>query len=147
MHAPAETATRKQRLNFYTEKPNDDQATEKIFVYFSDEKNVSIKTMRKYVSLFQTVMMNGLTFEHRFLEILDTQKITNGIIIFSEKMTPSARKACLHPYYHYRTVLTASIDYLRHVSRIYARRVRRSKSPGQHHASRFGSSTRSSHPR
>jgi len=69
-------AVEKQKLNFYTEKPNDDpsQVTEKIFVYFSDEKNVSIKTMRK------------------FLEILDTQKITNGIIIFSDKMTPSARK-------------------------------------------------------
>lgn len=31
----------------------------------------------------------------RFLEILDTQKITNGIIVFSDKMTPSARKACI----------------------------------------------------
>lgn len=48
IHAPTENITRKQRLNFYTEKPTDDPANpEKIFVYFSDEKNVSIKTMRK----------------------------------------------------------------------------------------------------
>jgi len=68
-------AVEKQRLNFYTEKPTDNPSNpEKIFAYFSDEKNVSIKTMRK------------------FLEILDTQKITNGIIVFSDKMTPSARK-------------------------------------------------------
>jgi len=69
-------AVEKQKLNFFTEKPTDDPAkvSERIFVYFSDEKNVSIKTMRK------------------FLEILDAQKITNGMIIFSDKMTSSARK-------------------------------------------------------
>jgi hypothetical protein len=83
---------------------------------------------------------------HRFLEILDTQKITNGIIIFSDKMTPSARKACLYCFYR-GAALTAYIDYFRNVSRIYARRVRRSKSPGQHYTSRFSSSTRSPHPR
>ncbi|KAG9101047.1 DNA-directed RNA polymerases II 24 kDa polypeptide (RNA polymerase II subunit 5) [Ceratobasidium sp. UAMH 11750] len=60
------------RLNFFTNHKDD--PTNQIFVFFADEKNVTIKTMRK------------------FLGILDEKAITHGIIVFMEKMTPSARK-------------------------------------------------------
>ncbi|CAE6416351.1 unnamed protein product [Rhizoctonia solani] len=60
------------RLNFFTNHKDD--PTNQIFVFFADEKNVTIKTMRK------------------FLGILDEKGITHGIIVFMEKMTPSARK-------------------------------------------------------
>ncbi|KAF8689033.1 Domain present in phytochromes and cGMP-specific phosphodiesterases, partial [Rhizoctonia solani] len=60
------------RLNFFTNHKDD--PTNQIFIFFADEKNVTIKTMRK------------------FLGILDEKGITHGIIVFMEKMTPSARK-------------------------------------------------------
>lgn len=59
-------------LNFFTNYRLDPQ--NQIFVFWSEEKNVGIKTMRK------------------FLGILDEKNISKGIIIYSEKMTPAARK-------------------------------------------------------
>jgi DNA-directed RNA polymerase I, II, and III subunit RPABC1 len=46
-----------------------------VFIYYSDEKSVGVKTMRK------------------FLGILEDKHIKRGIIIFPGNMTPSARKA------------------------------------------------------
>jgi len=62
----------KTKLNFFTNKLSDPD--DRIFVFFADEKNVSIKTMRK------------------FLGIIDEKGISRGIIIYPEKMTPSAKK-------------------------------------------------------
>ncbi|CAK5268637.1 unnamed protein product [Mycena citricolor] len=59
-------------LNFYTNSPTD--PTEQIFVFFSDEKNVGVKTMRKLLS------------------ILEEKSIQRGIIVFPQTMTSSARK-------------------------------------------------------
>jgi len=61
----------RDRLNFYAQKedPND-----KIYVFFSEESNVGIKTMR------------------RFITILDEKQVQVGIIIWSQVMTSAARK-------------------------------------------------------
>ncbi|KAF8339729.1 uncharacterized protein EI90DRAFT_3117513 [Cantharellus anzutake] len=69
--APGGTIDR-NRLNFFTNH----QVTvdDRIFVFFADEKNVSVKLMR------------------RFLSILEEKQIKRGIIIYPEKMTPSAKK-------------------------------------------------------
>ncbi|KAF8298193.1 putative 25 kd subunit of DNA-directed RNA polymerases I, II and III [Clavulina sp. PMI_390] len=68
----------KLKMNFHVEKPSGDGESvgrgDRLYVYFALEKNVSIKEMRK------------------FLEILEREKIQNGIIVYSEKMTPSAKK-------------------------------------------------------
>lgn len=52
----------KTKLNFFTNKR--DEPEEQIFVFFADEKNVSIKTMRKYVS-------SRLDSSHAFLTARD----------------------------------------------------------------------------
>ncbi|TCD63576.1 DNA-directed RNA polymerases II 24 kDa polypeptide (RNA polymerase II subunit 5) [Steccherinum ochraceum] len=60
------------KLNFFSnhvENPMD-----QIFVFFSDEKSVGVKTMRK------------------LLGILEDKSISRGIIVFPGNMTPSARK-------------------------------------------------------
>ncbi|KAG8920671.1 DNA-directed RNA polymerases II 24 kDa polypeptide (RNA polymerase II subunit 5) [Tulasnella sp. 419] len=59
-------------LNFFTNAEAD--PTDQIFVFFSDEKNVGVKTMRKFIG------------------ILDEKKIQRGIIIYSQSMTPAAKK-------------------------------------------------------
>ncbi|EFP80556.1 DNA-directed RNA polymerases II 24 kDa polypeptide (RNA polymerase II subunit 5) [Puccinia graminis f. sp. tritici] len=59
------------RLNFAAINPETNQG---IYVYYSDEKSVGIKTMRKFIS------------------ILDEKKLESGILIYSQAMTPSANK-------------------------------------------------------
>ncbi|MCO5590215.1 hypothetical protein L7F22_044184 [Adiantum nelumboides] len=62
----------RNRLHFFTRLRNDD--SQKIFVYFSDERNVGVMTMRK------------------FLQQLEDKEIQKGIIIYQDKMTASAHK-------------------------------------------------------
>ncbi|THH27416.1 hypothetical protein EUX98_g6775 [Antrodiella citrinella] len=60
------------QLNFFTN--HKDKPSEQIFVFFSDEKSVGVKTMRK------------------LLGILEEKTISQGVIVFPGNMTPSARK-------------------------------------------------------
>ncbi|KAH8100906.1 DNA-directed RNA polymerase RPB5 subunit [Cristinia sonorae] len=60
------------QLNFFTNHKDNPQ--DQIFVFFSDEKSVGVKTMRK------------------LLGILEEKSINRGIIVFPGNMTPSARK-------------------------------------------------------
>jgi DNA-directed RNA polymerase I, II, and III subunit RPABC1 len=62
----------RNNLHFYATHSQDD--SQLIFVYFSDEKNVGVTTMRK------------------FLQQLEDKNIGRGIIIYQEKMTSSAHK-------------------------------------------------------
>ncbi|KAI0951069.1 hypothetical protein AcW1_008210 [Taiwanofungus camphoratus] len=60
------------QLNFFTNHKNNPLT--QIFVFFSEEKSVGVKTMRKLLS------------------ILEEKRIQQGIIVFPGNMTPSARK-------------------------------------------------------
>ncbi|RDX57514.1 RPB5 subunit of DNA-directed RNA polymerase [Polyporus arcularius HHB13444] len=62
----------RSQLNFFTN--HRDNPMLQIFVFFTDEKSVGIKTMRKLVN------------------ILEEKNIQQGIIVFPGNMTPSARK-------------------------------------------------------
>ncbi|KAL7417262.1 DNA-directed RNA polymerase RPB5 subunit [Mrakia frigida] len=59
-------------LNFWTNSRTDPE--DSIFVFYSDEKKVGVKTMRKFIG------------------ILDDKKIRRGIIIYADAMSPPARK-------------------------------------------------------
>ncbi|KZT73097.1 RPB5 subunit of DNA-directed RNA polymerase [Daedalea quercina L-15889] len=65
----------RSQLNFFTNHKNNPMT--QIFVYFSEEKSVGVKTMRK------------------MLGILEEKNIQQGIIVFPGNMTPSARKVIL----------------------------------------------------
>ncbi|KAI0696798.1 DNA-directed RNA polymerase RPB5 subunit [Cytidiella melzeri] len=62
----------RSQLNFFTTLESNPM--EQMFIYFSDEKSVGVKTMRK------------------LLGIMDEKNIQQGIIVFPGNMTPSARK-------------------------------------------------------
>jgi len=62
----------RNQLNFFTN--HSQNPSEQIFVFFSDERSVGVKTMRK------------------LLNILEEKSIQRGVIIFPGQMTPSARK-------------------------------------------------------
>ncbi|KAH9856520.1 DNA-directed RNA polymerase RPB5 subunit [Lenzites betulinus] len=62
----------RSQLNFFTN--HRDNAGHQIFIFFTDEKSVGVKTMRK------------------LLGILEEKNIGQGIIVFPGNMTPSARK-------------------------------------------------------
>jgi DNA-directed RNA polymerase I, II, and III subunit RPABC1 len=62
----------RNNLHFYAHHEQDD--TQTIFIYFSDEKNVGVTTMRK------------------FLQQLEDKNIGRGIIIYQDKMTAAAHK-------------------------------------------------------
>ncbi|KAI0050456.1 DNA-directed RNA polymerase RPB5 subunit [Auriscalpium vulgare] len=62
----------RNRLNFFTNSRLNPQ--DQIFVFFTDERSVGVKTMRK------------------FLNILEEKDISRGIIIYPVTMTPSARR-------------------------------------------------------
>ncbi|KAI0806331.1 DNA-directed RNA polymerase RPB5 subunit [Irpex lacteus] len=62
----------RSQLNFFT--THQQNPTEQIFIFFSDERSVGVKTMRK------------------LLGIMDEKNIQRGIIVFPGNMTPSARK-------------------------------------------------------
>ncbi|TFY60032.1 hypothetical protein EVG20_g7574 [Dentipellis fragilis] len=65
----------RNQLNFFTNSVHNPE--DQIFVFFSDEKSVGVKTMRK------------------LLGILEEKNINRGIIIFPGVMTSSARKVIL----------------------------------------------------
>jgi len=82
----------RNQLNFFTHAVDD--PSNQIFVFFSDEKNVSVKTMKKFIT------------------ILEEKKISSGIIIYSHTMTPSARKVITQTASHYRLQEFAEADLL-----------------------------------
>ena len=62
----------RNRMNFFTQ--HKDKPEERLFVFYSMERNVGVKTMRQ------------------FINILEEKNITRGIIIWSDKMTSAAKK-------------------------------------------------------
>ncbi|GAA5859531.1 hypothetical protein JCM5296_002169 [Sporobolomyces johnsonii] len=70
-YAGGSNALDKAKINFAASK---EEPGNEIYVFYSEEASVGIKTMRK------------------FIEILETQKISRGILIFKTSMTPSANK-------------------------------------------------------
>ncbi|KAK4698711.1 DNA-directed RNA polymerases I, II, and III subunit RPABC1, partial [Phenoliferia sp. Uapishka_3] len=75
-HAPQNTdfsppPSSKTKINFKAQMSTDDN---EIYIFYSDEASVGIKTMRKFIT------------------VLEDQKIGRGIIIFKTNMTPSANK-------------------------------------------------------
>ncbi|KZV80195.1 RPB5 subunit of DNA-directed RNA polymerase [Exidia glandulosa HHB12029] len=71
-HCTNAGSVNRSTITFFTQGVKDQ--TDQLFVFFCEDKNVSIKTMRK------------------FLDVLQTKNIQRGIIVFSGTMTPSARK-------------------------------------------------------
>ncbi|KAM5538496.1 hypothetical protein V8D89_007829 [Ganoderma adspersum] len=72
-HYGSQTGTvDRSQLNFFTN--HRDNPMLQIFIFFTDEKSVGVKTMRK------------------LLGILEEKNIQQGIIVFPGNMTPSARK-------------------------------------------------------
>ncbi|KAI1797314.1 RPB5 subunit of DNA-directed RNA polymerase [Ganoderma leucocontextum] len=72
-HYAGQTGTvDRSQLNFFTN--HRDNPMLQIFIFFTDEKSVGVKTMRK------------------LLGILEEKNIQQGIIVFPGNMTPSARK-------------------------------------------------------
>lgn len=82
------------QLNFFTNHQNNPE--EQIFIFFSDERSVGVKTMRKCVDLIYLCLSakEELTVA-RLLGILEEKSIQRGIIVFPGNMTPSARKVRL----------------------------------------------------
>jgi hypothetical protein len=85
----------RNQLNFFTNSRTD--PSNQIFIFFSDEKSVGVKTMRKFVNSIYTLMCHPQIpildlFPLRLLNILEEKNIAKGIIIFPGTMTSSARK-------------------------------------------------------
>lgn len=120
--------------------------------------------MRKYVhrpppQSHHTRYAAYFWLEFRFLQILDEKKIARGIIIYAEKMTPSAKKvrlpSLLRIYYRMAELDDSTcrpfffpfvplyVGYHRHVPALHSRRVRRSESACQHHSPYSRSTPRS----
>ncbi|KZP31836.1 RPB5 subunit of DNA-directed RNA polymerase [Athelia psychrophila] len=72
----------RQQLNFFTNSRTN--PSDQIFIYFSHEKSVGVKDMRK------------------LLTILEEKSIMRGIIVFPGNMTPSARKVIVAMANQYR---------------------------------------------
>ncbi|KAF8072025.1 RNA polymerase [Lyophyllum atratum] len=72
----------RNKLNFYTSSRAN--PSDQIFVFFTEEKSVGVKTMRK------------------LLGILEEKSIQRGIIVFPGNMTPSARKVIVAMAAQYR---------------------------------------------
>lgn len=79
----------RSQLNFFTNLR--DNPLNQIFVYFTDEKSVGVKTMRKCAHYGFPLCSLDSTFA-RLVTALEDKKIQNGIIVFPGTMTPSARK-------------------------------------------------------
>lgn len=62
----------RNRMNFFTQ--HKDKPEERLFVFYSMERNVGVKTMRQFIS------------------IMEERDIQRGVIIWPEKMTSAARK-------------------------------------------------------
>ncbi|KAG2147665.1 RNA polymerase [Suillus clintonianus] len=82
----------RNQLNFFTNSR--ENPTDQIFIFFSDEKSVGVKTMRK------------------LLGILEEKSIMRGIIIFPGNMTPSARKVIAAMSQQYRLEEFSEADLL-----------------------------------
>ena len=76
-------------LNFFTAHQNN--TNEQMYIFFTDEKSVGVKTMRKYVRRTATWPTHA-HLRFRLLGILEEKNIQRGIIVFPGNMTPSARK-------------------------------------------------------
>jgi RNA polymerase Rpb5, N-terminal domain len=88
-------ACSRNQLNFFTNSHTD--PSNQIFIFFSDEKSVGVKTMRKFVYSPYTLTCRQQfpilnLFPLRLLNILEEKNISKGIIIFPGTMTSSARK-------------------------------------------------------
>ncbi|TFK40240.1 RNA polymerase [Crucibulum laeve] len=82
----------RNQLNFYTNSRTN--PSDHIFVFFSEEKSVGVKTMRK------------------LLGILEEKSIQRGIIVFPGNMTPSARKVIVAMAAQYRLEEFSEADLL-----------------------------------
>ncbi|KAH9481652.1 DNA-directed RNA polymerases I, II, and III subunit RPABC1 [Psilocybe cubensis] len=82
----------RNQLNFYT--TSNTNPTDQIFVFFSEERSVGVKTMRK------------------LLGILEEKSIQRGIIVFPGNMTPSARKVIVAMSNDYRLEEFSEADLL-----------------------------------
>ncbi|KAF8907340.1 RNA polymerase [Gymnopilus junonius] len=80
------------QLNFYTTSRTN--SADQIFVFFSEERSVGVKTMRKMLS------------------ILEEKSIQRGIIVFPGNMTPSARKVIVAMASEYRLEEFSEADLL-----------------------------------
>ncbi|EMS18970.1 DNA-directed RNA polymerases I, II, and III subunit RPABC1 [Rhodotorula toruloides NP11] len=74
-YAAGGTAIDKAKINFSAAKEGAPE--EQIYIFYAEEASVGIKTMRKCVE---------------FIDILESQKIPRGILIYKTSMTPSANK-------------------------------------------------------
>ncbi|BGP02163.1 DNA-directed RNA polymerases II 24 kDa polypeptide (RNA polymerase II subunit 5) [Rhodotorula toruloides] len=74
-YAAGGTAIDKAKINFSAAKEGAPE--EQIYIFYAEEASVGIKTMRKCV---------------KFIDILESQKIPRGILIYKTSMTPSANK-------------------------------------------------------
>lgn len=75
MATRGQAAIDRNNLHFYANHSQDHDQL--IFIYFSDERNVGVTTMRK------------------FLQQLEDKNIGRGIIIYQDKMTSSAHKVSI----------------------------------------------------
>ncbi|KAH8118128.1 RPB5 subunit of DNA-directed RNA polymerase [Phellopilus nigrolimitatus] len=87
----------RNQLNFFTNHQSN--PTVHIFVFFSDEKSVGVKTMRK------------------LLGILEEKSINKGIIVFPGNMTPSARKVIVAMSQQYKLEEFSESDLLVNITR------------------------------
>nr|CDI54555.1 probable 25 kD subunit of DNA-directed RNA polymerases I, II and III [Melanopsichium pennsylvanicum 4] len=71
-HAPTGGSVDRTKLNFFTE--HSQYSNQRLFVFYSMERNVGVKTMRQFIS------------------IMEERDIQRGIIIWADKMTSAARK-------------------------------------------------------
>ncbi|KAF9490781.1 RPB5 subunit of DNA-directed RNA polymerase [Pleurotus eryngii] len=90
-YAPHGSLDRSQ-LNFFTSSKTN--STDQIFVFFTEERSVGVKTMRK------------------LLGILEEKSINRGIIVFPGNMTPSARKVIVAMAAQYRLEEFSEADLL-----------------------------------
>ncbi|KIM84295.1 hypothetical protein PILCRDRAFT_818634 [Piloderma croceum F 1598] len=82
----------RNQLNFFTNSRAN--PADQIFVFFSDERSVGVKTMRK------------------LLTILEEKAIERGIIVFPGNMTPSARKVIVAMAHQYKLEEFSEADLL-----------------------------------
>lgn len=84
--------TSRNQLSFYTNHRVDN--SDQIFVFFTEEKSVGVKAMRKceYLSI---EVLSADAGHSRLLSILDEKSIQRGIIVFPGNMTPAGRKVLI----------------------------------------------------
>ncbi|KAG7451059.1 DNA-directed RNA polymerase RPB5 subunit [Guyanagaster necrorhizus] len=82
----------RSQLNFYTNSTSNFE--DQIFVFFSDEKSVGVKSMRKLIS------------------ILEEKSIQRGVIVFPGNMTPTARRVIVAMASQYRLEEFSETDLL-----------------------------------